>query len=176
MMRPMVLEYPDDPACRYLDRQYMLGASLLVAPVFNEEGTAEYYLPHGTWTNFWTGALVEGGRWYTETVGFMQIPLFARENTLLPMGAVEDRCDYDYLSDLTLHLFGLTDGGTAAAQIPGSRTVTITARREGHQVTVTSDSPLTNARVQIGRNGSVFDWADTSEPLKLEWPEATTEK
>ena len=34
MMRPMMLEFPDDPACAHLDRQYMLGPDLLVAPVF----------------------------------------------------------------------------------------------------------------------------------------------
>ena len=170
MMRPMVLEFPDDPACRYLDRQYLLGSSLLVAPVFNEEGTAEYYLPAGQWINFWTSAVLEGGRWHKETVGFMQIPLFVRENTLLPMGATEDRCDYDFQADLTLHLFGLTAGGTATAQIPGRETVIVTAWREGRQVAVTSDRPLPSVRVQITQNGSVFAWPDADTPLRFDWP------
>ena len=39
----------------------MLGDKLLVAPIFNEEGTVRYYLPKGRWTNFITGAEVEGG-------------------------------------------------------------------------------------------------------------------
>ena len=55
LMRSMVLEFPEDHSCRYLDRQYFLGDSLLVAPVFNEEGIAQYYLPAGTWTNGLTG-------------------------------------------------------------------------------------------------------------------------
>ena len=38
MMRPMVLEFPDDPAAAHLDRQYMLGDDLLVAPVFSADG------------------------------------------------------------------------------------------------------------------------------------------
>ena len=29
MLRAMMLEFPDDPACDYLDRQYMLGDSVL---------------------------------------------------------------------------------------------------------------------------------------------------
>ena len=49
-MRAMLLEFPDDPAAEMLDRQYMLGDSLLVAPVFSEEGEASYYLPEGKWT------------------------------------------------------------------------------------------------------------------------------
>ena len=42
MMRAMVMEYADDPATLSLDRQYMLGDNLLVAPVFNEEGIADF--------------------------------------------------------------------------------------------------------------------------------------
>jgi alpha-D-xyloside xylohydrolase len=87
VMRPMVLEFPDDPACRYLDRQYMLGPSLLVAPVFNEEGIAEYYLPKGKWTNFLTGKVVQGGEWRRERVSFMEIPLFVKENATIPTTA-----------------------------------------------------------------------------------------
>src|SRR5690606_30447311 len=55
MMRAMLLEFPDDPACEYLDRQYMLGESLLVAPVFREDGQVSFYLPAGTWTHLLTG-------------------------------------------------------------------------------------------------------------------------
>ena len=56
MMRAMLLEFPDDPACDYLDRQYMLGDALLVAPIFTPDGMVDYYLPAGRWTNFLTGA------------------------------------------------------------------------------------------------------------------------
>src|SRR3954466_11785054 len=38
VMRAMVLEFPADPTCAFLDRQYMLGPDLLVAPVFSDEG------------------------------------------------------------------------------------------------------------------------------------------
>jgi len=40
-MRAMLLEFPDDPGCDTLDRQYMLGGSLLVAPVFSPDGTVD---------------------------------------------------------------------------------------------------------------------------------------
>ena len=59
-MRPMQLEFPDDPAVAYLDRQYMLGADILVAPVFTPSGDVEFYLPAGSWTNLLTGEEVEG--------------------------------------------------------------------------------------------------------------------
>lgn len=44
-MRSMVLEFQNDPTRGFLDKQYMLGDSLLVAPIFNEEGMAEYFVP-----------------------------------------------------------------------------------------------------------------------------------
>ncbi len=53
---PMLLEFPDDPGCRTLDRQYMLGPDLLVAPVFSADGEVEFYVPAGTWTHLPTGS------------------------------------------------------------------------------------------------------------------------
>ena len=54
LLRPMVVDFPDDRACDTLDRQYMFGPSLLVAPIFKESGEVEYYLPEGTWVNLIT--------------------------------------------------------------------------------------------------------------------------
>lgn len=41
VMRAMLLEFADDPTCDYLDRQYMLGDALLVAPVFAAVGSVD---------------------------------------------------------------------------------------------------------------------------------------
>jgi len=78
VLRAMFLEFPDDPVCAYLDRQYMLGEDLLVAPVFSEDGEVSYYLPDGEWTNLLTGEKVKGGCWRTEKHGFLSMPLFVR--------------------------------------------------------------------------------------------------
>ena len=91
VMRAMLLEFPDDPACRPLDRQYMLGDDLLVAPVFTEDGTVEYYVPEGTWTNVLTGTQVSGPGWQHETHGFETLPLLARPGAVIPFGAGADR-------------------------------------------------------------------------------------
>ena len=45
-MRAMVFEFTDDPTCDYLDRQYMLGESILVAPIFSENSIVKYYIPN----------------------------------------------------------------------------------------------------------------------------------
>jgi len=105
IMRPMQMEFPGDPAVAYLDRQYMLGSDLLVAPVFTESGEVEFYLPEGEWTSLLTGAVVTGGRWLRETHDFTTLPLYVRPGAALPWGAREDRPDYDYHDGLTLRVF-----------------------------------------------------------------------
>ena len=95
-MRAMLLEFPNDPACDTLDRQYLLGGSLLVAPVFTEDGTIDYYLPAGRWTDLLTGRVQEGPGWRREQHDFLSLPLMVRPGTILPLGAVDDRPDYDY--------------------------------------------------------------------------------
>ncbi|MET0296058.1 MAG: alpha-xylosidase, partial [Microbacterium sp.] len=110
LMRPMQLEFPDDPAVAYLDRQYMLGSELLVAPVFAESGEVEFYLPAGTWTSLLTGETVAGGRWVRETHGYDSLPLYARPGAVLPWGARVDRPDYDYLEGLEVRVFAGGEG------------------------------------------------------------------
>ena len=74
VMRPMVMEF-DDPACRYVDTQYMLRDSLLVAPVFMEEVEVEVFLPWGRWTSLISGKeVVSAGAWYHEQHDFMSPP------------------------------------------------------------------------------------------------------
>ena len=105
--RPMFFEFPDDPAITYLDQQFMLGPDVLVAPVMSASGEVSFYLPAGTWTNWWTGATVVGGVWRTETHGFDTLPLYVREGAAIAVGNRTDRPDYDYLDGLTIRLYGV---------------------------------------------------------------------
>lgn len=56
IVRHMMLEFPDDPTSYTLDRQYMLGPDVLVAPVLEPGKTrVQVYLPAGSWTHLWSG-------------------------------------------------------------------------------------------------------------------------
>ena len=118
MMRPMMLEFPNDPACDTLDRQYMMGESLLVAPVFHADSHVDYYLPDGLWTSLLDGRKVQGGHWQRETHDFLSLPLMVRPGTVLPMGKQDDRPDYDYTDGLELHVYQLAEGQTVTVKIP----------------------------------------------------------
>ncbi len=76
MLRAMVLEFPEDPATRYLDAQYMLGSSLLVAPIFDPSGEVSYYVPAGEWRHLLSGEVVQGPVWRTEKYDYFSLPLW----------------------------------------------------------------------------------------------------
>lgn len=144
VMRSMVLEHPHDPACATLDRQYHLGESLLVAPVFTDSGEADFYLPAGRWTHLLSGQVVDGGRWHRETHDFMSLPLYVAPGTVLPWGAETERPDYAYAQDVTLRVFALDDGASAAFSV---------ASPQGHVAargTVTRRGLVYTAAVEAG--------------------------
>jgi alpha-D-xyloside xylohydrolase len=138
VMRAMILEFPGDPGCDTLDRQYMLGESLLVAPVFSPDGWVDYYLPAGRWTNFITGEVIEGGRWLREQHGYLSLPLMVRPNTVLPVGANDQQPDYDFADDVTFQLFEIEDG--AQISFTGAAGGTVEVRREGQTVWISVEN------------------------------------
>ena len=141
MMRSMPLMFPGDPACDTLDRQYMLGDNLLVAPVLSADGVVDYYLPAGRWTNFITGQVVEGGRWLREQHGYLTLPLLARPNSVIAVGAVDDRPDYDYAEGVELHVFEPADGVVIEVKVPdslGKTAAQFEVRRDAGKLVVTA--------------------------------------
>ncbi|RII14601.1 Alpha-xylosidase [Streptomyces sp. YIM 130001] len=142
LMRPLLLDFPGDPACRTLDRQYMLGPDLLVAPVFSAGGDVEFYLPEGTWTHLLTGDTVEGGRWLREHHGFDSLPLYVRPGAVLPLTGDDRRPDGDWSEGLTL---------VAGADVRDT-TVTVTNRAGAPAATyrVVRDGGVLRATAELG--------------------------
>ncbi len=143
MMRPMNLMYPDDPACVALDRQYMLGDSLLVAPVFRKDGKVNYYLPEGKWTHLLDGRVQQGGKWLEDTCTFMEMPIWVKENTVLPLGKNEEKPDYDYVQDVELQLYQLQEDVPVTITIPdtkGDKAATFTVTLHEGKPVVETDS------------------------------------
>ncbi len=185
VMRAMVLEFPDDPACAQLDRQYMLGSSLLVAPVFRQDNIAEYYVPHGRWTHFFSGEVIEGGVWRRESIDFMQMPLLVRENTILPIGGDEEKPGWKPNEELTLQLFQIADGADVSVSVPASdnpHRVVFRCQRTGRKFVLSSDGRARDVKVLLPSHRSIGDisngkprgsageaplvsWTDTAKPL-----------
>ncbi|GAA0285896.1 alpha-D-xyloside xylohydrolase [Gracilibacillus halotolerans] len=141
VMRSMVMEYPEDPLTHTLDRQYMFGDSILVAPIFNEEGIGSFYLPRGKWTHLLTGEVVEGGTWIEEKYDYFSLPLFVRPNTILPVGTSEETPVYDYTDGLTVKLYAIEENAKLARNLvnsKGEKIGNVQVARDGKQLTVTT--------------------------------------
>ena len=140
MMRSMVIAFSNDPACKYLDAQYMLGDNLLIAPVMNEEGIVEFYIPEGTWYDIITNDVYEGGRYYTRTCNYFEMPILARPNSIITFGEFKtNNVVYDYLNNAEATIYNLGDGKTATATIYDSeanKLTDITASRNGNVIEV----------------------------------------
>lgn len=112
-LRAMALEFPDDPTSWFLDRQFMLGSSLLVAPIFEESGDVEFYLPAGKWTSFFDNKTKSGPGWFKENHKFDTLPLYVRENTILTLGKWgETRTVYDYNKSVEVCLYHTSPGAS----------------------------------------------------------------
>lgn len=162
MLRPMVMEFEQDRACETLDRQYMLGESILVAPVMKENGEVEYYLPKGEWVNILTRQVITGGEWKKEKHGYESLPLMVRPNSILPIGCSREKTDYDYTKGVMLALSEFEDGARAEIQIPdtfGNMAAFASAERRGNQINVCTkgckdwDCCLISKEAQIEKNG-----------------------
>lgn len=82
MMRALLLEYPNDRVAQHIDLQYMLGAELLVAPVFDQQKFS-VYLPEGIWYDFFTGRSYVGSRFMDYQTSLDSIPVFQRDNSVI---------------------------------------------------------------------------------------------
>ena len=135
VQRAMVLELPNDPAAATLEAQYFFGDSLLVAPVFEPDRSLRYYVPAGRYTDFETGKVLEGGRFYEEReVSPFRLPILVRPGTLLVLGQHEEGPEYDFSQNLTLELFELADGASARAEVfdeKGELAASFEAERRG---------------------------------------------
>jgi alpha-D-xyloside xylohydrolase len=137
MVRAMLLEFPEDPTAGYLDRQYMFGGSLLVAPVFEESGDVTFYVPAGRWTHYISGRTIDGPAWIHQRFDVMSLPLLVRPNSVLPVGAHEDRPDYDFADGVTLRAYEIAEGSKVTVEVPtisGEADSVFEIRRHGNSI------------------------------------------
>ncbi len=134
MMRSMALEFEGDMNCRYLDKQYMMGDNFLVSPIFNEEGIAQYYLPEGTWVNYLTGETVNGGCWRKEHHGYLSIPLWVRENSIIATAPKLEHAGDDYTKEVELKVFALTDKAKSVVYQAGKEIMSVTLEKNENEI------------------------------------------
>jgi alpha-D-xyloside xylohydrolase len=142
-VRALVLDYPDDGRTHSIDDQYMLGDSLLVAPVFWGQNSRTVFLPEGGWYDFWTHEKIEGGRTINYDAPLEVIPVFVKSGSILPLAEPLQSVEANAVFDLTIFCFGsgeksftlYEDDGTSLAYEKGKyNTVILSQNASGKGV------------------------------------------
>ncbi|KRM13061.1 alpha-xylosidase [Paucilactobacillus suebicus] len=162
LMRPVFLEYGQDRNTYTLDKEYMLGSKLLVSPIFNDQGEAKYYLPAGKWTNVLTEEFFDvpaGGNWYEGTYDHLNLPLLARENSILVRNEKAEHADYDYTKDVTIYLYNMAQGTTEQKVVDnhGNDAAKVTVTRDGDNFIVSADGLSGDVKVSVHDDGKIID-------------------
>jgi len=96
ILRPLVIEFPNDPNCKELTDQFMLGDRILVAPVMTPGVFARaVYLPKGIWYDYYTGKRFVGGKYILADAPLDTIPLYVKAGSVIPVSAGDPQCTDD---------------------------------------------------------------------------------
>ncbi len=141
--RALVLEFPDDPTTRGIGDAWLLGDSLLVAPILDESGRRRVYLPEGAWTDWWTGERTVGPCWLDVEADLATLPLWLREGAVIPLAPVMDHVDQRPIDALTLRIAPFRNEGVRVLRVPlPEGEVEIGYRAAGGRHVVSTDDRL----------------------------------
>lgn len=152
ILRPLALEFQDDPRAASVADQAMLGDCLMLAPVVQPRARRRsIYLPAGQWHDFWSTESYAGGREIEYHAPLDCLPILVRGGSILPMGSVLQHIPDGHRFDpLEFHLWppypatGLLyedDGQTRAYQRGAYRQVALTAHEEGGTLAIRISAP-----------------------------------
>jgi len=116
VIRALPLAFPDDPNTYNKDMEYLLGSSILVAPIYTADGERNIYFPEGTWIDFWTGEVIRGQTNRRIHANLDILPLYLRAGSTIPLMASARRIPDD-IATLPLEL--LCVPGTGESHFPG---------------------------------------------------------
>ncbi|MCU0493214.1 MAG: DUF4968 domain-containing protein [Chloroflexaceae bacterium] len=136
MLRPLVLDFQDDPTTHGIDDQYLFGRSLLVAPILDERNSRCIYLPEGTWIDFWQKQVVPGGTWLTVDAPLEVLPLFVRAGAILPFGPVVQHSGVATNDPLTLEIYAPELEGFYQIEHPDREPINVVYRRTNDSLLV----------------------------------------
>jgi len=142
LMRPMVMEFPDDPAGYAFDLQYCLGRELLVSPVVRDDGWVTTYLPRGRWTDWWTGAVHDGPTTLRRQVPLDELPLYVRDDSLVVLGPERNHVAERPADPLTVEAFVTSEAAFVLQADTGVVSLRC-ARRGGEVIFEASRTPAT---------------------------------
>jgi len=175
-MRPLVLNYPDDPNVWDLGTQYLWGDDLLVAPVTRRGATHwTVYLPAGTWHDFWTQERYHGPAGVTVAAPLERVPLFVRGGAIIPLGPVAQYDGEQPLDEVTLLVYPEGEASFKLYEDDGRSN----AYRDGGWVETrfdcAADATCVTFRIHPPQGDALLITADRRYTLKLRAPHVPRE-
>jgi alpha-glucosidase len=94
IMRPLVIEFQDDPETYSLDTQFLIGQYIMIAPILEENAESrEVYFPEGIWYDYWSTNKIEGKQIQTISAPLDRMPIFIRAGSIIPTGQTIQHSD-----------------------------------------------------------------------------------
>jgi alpha-D-xyloside xylohydrolase len=112
MMRPLAMDFADDPKALNIGDQFLFGPALMACPV-TKAGAAsrDVYLPgKGEWRDFWTGKAAQGGTKIKADAPIQTMPIFVRPGSIVPMGPDVQYADEKPADPIELRVYRGADG------------------------------------------------------------------
>lgn len=121
MMRPLVMDFPDDKQARTTSDQFLFGPALLISPVTTYKARSRsVYLPAATlWYDFWTGAALAGGQSIEAPAPYESMPVHVKAGAIVPMGPELMYTDEKPADPITLWVYAGADGAFALYEDDG---------------------------------------------------------
>jgi len=105
-VRALVMDWPEDPQTHRVDDQFMVSPSLMVAPMFAGQAKRNVDLPKGRWHNYWTREVYDGGRGIETARPVDQVPIYVKDDSLLPLAKPVSCVKNDTCFELTVQVYG----------------------------------------------------------------------
>ncbi|GAA0348664.1 glycoside hydrolase family 31 protein [Bacillus horti] len=164
VMRPLVLEYPEDSNTHHLQDQFMLGSNVIVAPVITPKTEHRVvYLPEGEWVDYWNNDLYTGGQHHLVKAPLDKLPIFIKKGSFIVLGDTKENtkekddnryvhCYYDEGKSFAFTHYE-DDGKTFSYEQGEWRKTTFTAHCEAGVLNMTVES---NGDYQDGKKKTLF--------------------
>ncbi|MCB9057775.1 MAG: glycoside hydrolase family 31 protein [Calditrichae bacterium] len=138
MLRALFLEYPQDPACWFIEDQYLFGSDLLVAPIFEKDAISrKVYLPPGIWTDYQTTEKYNGSQWLDLKSRKLPGILLVREDAAIPHIKVEQSTAFMDWDKIEWHVY---------------------AEKNTHRRNEVLFTPLQNKLIKVGLQKTGEEW------------------
>jgi alpha-glucosidase len=163
VLRPLWWLDPNDETAVRCGDQFLVGDSLLVAPILRQGARARsVYLPAGNWYDFWSGRYFSGKRHHLAEGPLERIPLYIRAGAILPGGPMRQFTEEaaPVRVDLNLWLGGEgritwweadARGGNPVGTLHHGRLCSLTQKENEHLLALAASEGALNSNVQFWR-------------------------